>query len=206
MKNIARKSKIGSVTHVLVFVALIVVVQGCQTLKEIANLRNVDFALGAVTNLNLAGVNLDGVRSFRDVSARDVVKLTTAVLRKELPLSFDVDVKAENPADNQVAARLTRMDWTLMLDEKETISGALEQEHVLNPGQPVRVPVAISLELTDYFDNPVRDLIDLASSIRGDDGSTSRSVKLVATPIIDTILGPIRYPQPITVVSETIGG
>ena len=185
---------------------LLLVVQGCQTIKEIANLKNVDFALGAVNNINLAGVNLDNVRSFKDVRAGDVVKLTAAVIRKELPLSFSVDLKAENPADNQIAARLTRMDWTLFLDDQETISGALEEEHVLNPGQPVRIPIAISLELTDYFDNPIRDIIDLASSIRNEDGSSTRKVSLKATPIIDTIIGPIRYPNPIEVVSEEFGG
>lgn len=189
----------------LALVVLIVSVQGCQTLKEIANLRNVDFALGAVNNLRLAGVDLDGVRSVRDVNAGELVKLTAAFLRKDLPLSFTVDLKAENPADNQVAARLTRMDWTLLLDDKETISGALEEEHVLNPGEPVRIPIAISLELTDHFERPIRDLIDIASSIRGD-GGQSRNVKLVATPIINTLVGPIRYPHPIEIVNETIGG
>ena len=186
--------------------SVLLVFQGCQTLKEIANLQNVDFALGAVKNLRLAGVNLDDVRSFKDVRAGDVVKLTAAFIKKDLPLSFSVDLKAENPADNQIDARLTRMDWTLFLDDQETISGALEEEHVLSPGQPVRIPVNISLELTDYFDNPIRDIIDLVSSIKNDDGSSARTVSLKATPIIDTIIGPIRYPQPITVVSEEFGG
>lgn len=199
------KKKASLLSRLLVLVIVLLSVQGCQTLKEIANLRNVDFALGAVSNLRLAGVNLDGVRSVRDVSAGELVKLTAAFIRKDLPLSFTVDLKAENPVDNQVAARLTRMDWTLLLDDKETISGALEEEHVLNPGEPVRIPIAISLELTDHFDQPIRDLIDIASSIRGD-GGQSRNVKLVATPIINTLIGPIRYPQPIEIVNETIGG
>ncbi|MFK7843918.1 MAG: hypothetical protein AB8G77_01360 [Rhodothermales bacterium] len=200
------KKKALFISQTIVLLALVFFVHGCQTIKEIANLRNVDFALGAVSNLRLAGVNLDGVTSVKDVRATDIVKLTAAVLRNDLPISFSVDLKAENPSDNTVAARLTRMDWTLFLDDKETISGALEEEHVLNPGQPIRIPVDISFELTDFFDNPVRDLIDLASSVRGEDGSAARSVKLVATPIISTLIGPIRYPEPITVVSETIGG
>lgn len=199
------KKKASNLSRAVVLFLLIFSVQGCQTLKEIANLRNVDFSLGAVNNLVLAGVNLDGVKSFRDVSAGNIVKLTAAVLRKELPLSFTVDVKALNPADNQVAARLTRMDWTLLMNDEETISGALEEEHVLNPGEPVRIPVAISFELTDYFDNPIRDLIDIVSAVQGN-GGQERNIKLVATPIINTLIGPIRYPEPITVVDETIGG
>ncbi|MEM8487200.1 MAG: hypothetical protein AAF564_16725 [Bacteroidota bacterium] len=200
------KNSVPFYSHVIVVLLLVGTLQGCQTIKEIANLRNVDFALGAVSNLRLAGVNLDGVNSVGDVKATDMVKLAAAVLRKDLPISFAVDLKAQNPADNTVAARLTRMDWTLYLDDQETISGALEEEHMLNPGEPVRIPIEIAFELTDFFDNPVRDLIDLASSVRGEDGSATRSVKLVATPIISTILGPIRYPEPITVVTETFGG
>ena len=192
-------------SHLVVLFVSLFLMQGCQTLKEIANLRNVNFALGAVSNINLAGINLDNIRSFGDVKATDVVKLTAALLKNELPLSFVVDLKAENPSDNQIAARLTRMDWTLFLDEQETISGALEKEYVLNPGQPERIPVDISLDLADHFDRPLRDMIELASAIKGDNGA-SKTVKLVATPIIDTILGPIRYPEPITVVNETIGG
>ena len=77
----------------------------------------------------------------------DIIKLTTAFTRGDLPLSFQLDVQAENPSDNQVAARLVRMDWTLFLEERETISGIIEQERVLDPGVPVTIPVTIELEL-----------------------------------------------------------
>ena len=68
------KRKVSSISSTVVLFLLVFTIHGCQTLKEIANLRNVDFALGAVNNLVLAGVNLDGVKSFRDVSAGNMVK------------------------------------------------------------------------------------------------------------------------------------
>ena len=189
---------------VLLIIGLLVL-PGCQTIRELTNIRNVDFSLGQLTDIRVAGVNLDGVRSYSDLSAGDILKLTAGFAKKELPLSVNVHIKALNPADNQVDAQLTRLDWTLFLEEKETISGALDQSYQLKPGIPQEIPVAISLELTDFFDSNIRELINLASTLSGQGGS-STNVKLVATPIIDTLIGPIRYPEPITIVSENVGG
>ena len=180
------------------------VFSGCQTLKEITNLRNVDFELGNLSNINLAGVNLDNIRSYSDIRAGDILKLTGAFTRGDLPLTFQLNVEAENPSDNQVAARLVRMDWTLFLEERETISGVIDQEQVLNPGEPVTIPVSIELELLEFFDNNVRDIVDLALALSGE-GGASKNVKLVASPVVETLLGPIRYPEPITVVNTSVG-
>ena len=189
---------------VLLVIGLLVL-PGCQTIRELTNIRNVDFSLGRLTDIRVAGVNLDGVRSYSDLSAGDILKLTAGFAKKELPLSVNVHIKALNPADNQVDAQLTRLDWTLFLEEQETISGALDQSYQLKPGIPQEIPVAISLELTEFFDSNIRELINLASTLSGQGGS-STNVKLVATPIIDTLIGPIRYPEPITIVSENVGG
>ena len=186
------------------FLVLMSLSVGCQTLKEITNLRNVQFNLGQLTQINLAGVELDNINSYGDIRPTDVIRLTAAFARGELPLSFQLNVEAQNPSDNQVAARLTRMDWTLFLEERETISGVIDQEHVLNPGDPVTIPVTIELEVLEFFDRNARDIIDLALALSGE-GGASKNIKLVARPVVDTILGPLRYPEPITVVNTKVG-
>lgn len=190
-----------------ILLALLVVLpalSGCQTLKEIANLRQVDFSLDRLSNLNLAGVSLDKVRSYRDLSAGDLFKLTTAVARRDLPLRFNLHVAALNPETNSVAARLVRMDWTLFLEDRETISGVVDQEQVLNPGQPIDIPVAIDLELLSFFDKNAQDLVDLVLSLSGE-GGAPKNVRLQAIPVIDTVIGPIRYPDPIVIVNREVG-
>ncbi|MEZ4698823.1 MAG: hypothetical protein R2834_00715 [Rhodothermales bacterium] len=177
---------------------------GCQTLKEIANLRNVDFSLDRLTDIDLAGVRLDAVRSYRDLSAGDLFKLTTAAARRDLPLRFNLHVAALNPESNKVAARLVRMDWTLFLEERETISGVFNQEQVLNPGQLVDIPVSIDLELMSFFDKNARDIVELVLSLSGEGGS-AKNIRLQAIPVIDTVLGPIRYPDPIVIVNREVG-
>lgn len=189
---------------VIASMASSLVFSGCQTLKEFASLRNVQFSLGQLSNIDLAGVRLDTIDSYSDLTPRDVLKLTTALARRDVPLRFQLDLKAQNPSDNQVAARLVKMDWTLFLENRETISGVIDEERVLNPGEPIVIPLMMELELMQFFDDNIRDLVELGLSLAGE-GGASKEVKLEARPVVSTVLGPISYPGPITVVNASVG-
>ncbi|MGD2045408.1 MAG: hypothetical protein PVJ80_06230 [Gemmatimonadota bacterium] len=184
--------------------ALAVALSGCATLQQIAALRDVDFAIDRVSNLSVAGVDLAGVRSYRDLSISEVGRLTLAVTRGDLPMDFQLHLTATNPADNATDARLVQMDWTLFLQDRETISGVFADETLLRRGQPTDVPITMSLNLFEFFSGSAQDLVEIALSLTGQGGSP-REVTLRATPSVDTALGPIRYPQPITIVSREVG-
>lgn len=176
-------------------------VSGCATLQQIAALSSVDFALDRVSGLRLAGVRLDGVRTIGDVSAIDIARVAAAVATDDVPLEFLLHVEATNPESNSVDARLVALDWTLLLEDRETISGILERGVVLPPGQPVDVPLEVSLNLTDFVEGSARDLVELALSLAGA-GGEPKDLALRATPTVETALGPIRYPRPITIGVE----
>jgi hypothetical protein len=182
----------------------LLVAAGCATLQQIAALRQVDFALERIAEVRLAGVDLDRVRSYSDLTVTDVARLTLALSEDRLPLAFELIVQGENPADNGVDARLVRFDWTLLLEDRETVSGVFDREVVFAPGQPTTFPLAIELDLVEFFEGNARDLADLALSLSGQ-GGRPRNVALRATPTISTALGPIRYPGAITVVSVDVG-
>lgn len=191
----------AAVAAAVVFAA--VGLAGCQTLREVANLRKVQFAIDRVAEPQLAGVALNRVDSYRDLSASDVLRLTRAAASGEMPLTFTLMLDAENPADNSVAARLVTMDWTLLLDETETIRGRFEDTVRLEPGAPTTIPIPIELDLVRFFGDNARDLIDLALAVAGE--GDPKTVTLRATPTIDTVLGPMRYPEPITIVRRDVG-
>ncbi len=134
----------------------------------------------------------------------DVVRLGTALSERQLPLQFRLHVAATNPEDNNVAARLVRMDWTLFLEGRETVSGRYDDEVLLPSGQTTDVPIEITLDLVQFFGDNLRDLVDVALAVSGQ-GGQPRNIELQATPIIDTSIGPIRYPRPITIVSHDVG-
>lgn len=184
--------------------ALAVVLAGCQTLREVANLRKVQFQIDRVADTQVAGVELRRIEAYEDLNASDVLRLTQAVVRGEVPLTFTLFVGAENPESNNVQARLVNMDWTLLLDEQETISGTFEENLVLPPGEPREIAVPMELDLVRFFGDNARDLFELALAVSGE--GDPKTVMLEVQPTIDTPLGPMRYPDPITVVREEVGG
>jgi hypothetical protein len=185
--------------------ALIVVASaGCAALQQIAALRSVDFQLDRVANVRLAGVDISEVRSSSDLSLPDAARIGAAVAQRDLPLAFRLHLRAENPAENSVTARLVRMQWTLFLEETETVSGQIDREYELAPGRATDIPLEIELDLFDFYERSGPDLIDLALNLAGA-GGAPKQVSVRAVPTITTALGPITYPQPITIVSRTVG-
>jgi len=188
----------------LILVVIGLFLPGCTALREVANLRKVDFRIDRVSDITLAGIEFDAVRSFEDLGPMDLLRLTGALTRGEVPTSFTIHVHAHNPAENHTQARLVHLDWTLLLEDRETVSGVVDQEMVIPAGQTRDLPVSISLDLVEFFDRNIVDLAEMALSMAGQGGRPKR-VQLRATPIIDTALGPIRYSEPITIVSTTVG-
>jgi hypothetical protein len=204
MGGVTRSRLRATRTRARALAALTVLLAGCATLQQLAALRDVDFSVDRVSGVRLAGIDLTGVRSYSDLGVTDAGRLALAVSQRELPMDFRVHLTALNPEDNSVDARLVRLDWTLFLQGRETLSGVFADETLLPRGQPTDVPISVSLDLIDFFEGSARDLFDLAMDIAGQGGEPTE-VTLRAVPTVDTALGPIRYPQPITIVSREVG-
>lgn len=188
----------------LVITVAAAVVTGCTTIQQVAALRSVGFRIDRVTELELAGVDFSQARSSSDVSLGDSARVATALVAGELPLSFDLHLVAENPASNSVTARLVQLRWTLFLEDTETVSGQIDREYQLRPGDPTDIPVNVSLDLVDFYNRSGQDVIDLALNLAGA-GGAPKNVSIRAVPTINTPLGPISYPRPITIVSGSVG-
>jgi hypothetical protein len=185
-----------------ILIAMLLGASACATLQQIIALRQVDFALGGVSKGRLAGIELSRISTSGDLTAVDLGRVALAIARKDLPFEFQLDLKALNPADNKVTARMIRFAWSLYLNDKETINGVVDSAVSLPPGAQVVIPLSLRLNLLQFFDGPAQSLVDLAASVAGLRADSTR-VSLRAVPTIDTPLGPISYPSPITIVSRT---
>lgn len=189
---------------IVLAVSVSVHLTGCTTLREFAALRQVDFSLDSVNQIDLGGVRLDNIRSYDDLSVVELARLGSMLARERMPLSFNLDIGALNPADNKVNARLVRFDWTLFLEDRETVSGAFNQEINLAPGTPQTIPLRIEFDLLEFFGSNLTDLAELGLAI-ADQGGEPKNISITATPTIDTPIGPIRYPESIRIVGGTLG-
>lgn len=192
-----------SVGRLLLLLAIAGATSGCATLSQVAALHQVEFDLDRVSGATLAGVPLAGKDSYGDLGTIDVARLAAAVATKNVPLAMTIHVEGTNPASNSVTARLVEMEWTLLVDDVETVSGRLDRQFQFVPGRPTDVPIVVGLDLWDFFGGRAEDLFGIALGAAGAGGRTI-NLTLKATPTIETPLGPIRYPAPITIVQRAV--
>jgi hypothetical protein len=192
---------------------LVVSITGCSSLKQIADALNglgrLQFKLDNVSGFQLNNsIDLGSLNSVSDVSIMQAAGLVAAFQQKRMPASFTVNVLAKNPNNgtNGKSATdlyLSKIAWTLLIDDKTTISGVTEKNLMIPAsGQSISIPMTFSLDLFQFFgDKGYEDMINLALAIGGRSGSSSR-LKLTAR-ITATVLGQsVTYPNDITIVNS----
>jgi hypothetical protein len=170
---------------------------GCAGLREAVALHQVDFRYDRISNPAIAGLPLSRIQRYEDLSIVDVGRLALAIASKDVPLDIIVHLEGKNPATNNTTARMMKLDWAYLVDDRSIISGQLVEEIAFRPGEASDVPVGVRFNLVDFFGNDGHTLFDTALVLSGQRTTTKR-VTLRLTPTIETSLGPIRYPVPIT--------
>ena len=196
-------SRLKRLLPALVVLLLAIAPLGCAQLSSLASLSQVKFSLDGAQNVNLAGVSLDRIQNYGNLGGGDLLRLGAALATGRMPLSMTLLVGAENPSGNPISTQLVSMDYTVLLDDREAFSGVVNDRLSLRPGQTTRIPITAQMDVLQLVGGNLQQLVDLALAIAGN-GAGPR-LKVVARPTIQTPLGPIRYPQPITLVNQSVG-
>ncbi|MGE5176849.1 MAG: hypothetical protein ACM3JJ_10795 [Hyphomicrobiales bacterium] len=187
----------------LLAVLLLSAITGCSSVNQLAALHRVEFSFDGVTDPRVAGIRLASVHSPDDVSALDLGRLTLAIASKDVPIDLTVHVIGRNPEDNKVTAKLIGLDWSYLVDDRETVSGQVTEGYEFPPGQPTDVPLLVTFNLMDFFNGGGKDLLDTALAIAGQRAS-SHHVVMRIRPVLDTPLGKMRYPAPLDLDLATV--
>lgn len=188
----------------VIAILLLSSVVGCASASQLAAMRQVEFRFDRISDAQIAGIALGSLHSADDVSVLDMGRLTLALASKDVPLDLIVHVKGENPAANNVTARMIALDWSYFVDERETVSGHLSEPYDFPPGQPTDVPVVVTFNMFRFFGGTGKDLLDTALALAGQ-RSSSHTVTLQLKPSIDSPAGRIQYPVPVTLYLARAG-
>jgi len=172
--------------------------------SQVAMLSKCQFRLSTLTNTKLAGVNVQNIDSFNDLSFVDVTKVTAAYATGNLPLSFTLNVEAKNP--NTSAAGMSKLDWILLIDDLEVLTGITEQRITIpaNGGTAI-LPLNLSFNLLKVIESRnVESLANFGMNLAGA-GNRPTRVTLKAKPTIYVGSNPITYPNYITIENEFTG-
>ncbi len=197
------RSKFAAGSSLVVAAMAVALLSGCTAFQAAMALRQVEFSLDGVSGVEVAGISLDRLQAYEDLTVLDATRLLTAFREGSVPVALTLEVGAVNP-DANPEARLAGLDWTLFINDRETVAGGLADPLTIPSGAQVRVPVEARLDLMDFFQGGARDLAELALGLAGHGDRTTRVV-LEARPTVETRMGSIRYPRPLTLVHREVG-
>lgn len=155
------------------------VVQQVQQAKRFAKC---EFRMTTIQQLELGGVNIQRVRSLKDLSLTKAARLTAALTEKTLPLTFDLNVESSNP--NAETAALNKLEWRLFIDEKEMMAGEMPNRIEIPAHASAEFPIAISVDLKKVLSGEKKDaVLTLAFNLVGE-GDRPSNILLQIKPTI----------------------
>jgi hypothetical protein len=195
------------IVYILILVLLAGIYSCSGVTDAVTNAQKLQWKLGSVSNMRVSGVDITKVSSLSQINAMDLLKITNDFASGKLPATFTLNLLAKNPEKSggtQNSSDVIRsVKWRLLVDNKETINGNVSGPITIpGVGQTSTIPVAMSLDLLQVFQNEgMQNLIGLALGMGGSQGSAAR-LSLKIQPTIDTFLGSITYPGEITVIDK----
>lgn len=178
----------------------------CSVYDTITNLSRLQFRVGNVNGFQINGISFSNKSKLSDFSAIDLLKISSSFAQGSLPASFVLNVEAKNPNDGtgeykKSDATLQSFKWRLFLDDKETVSGDIDQPvSVPGRGDATIIPLRINLDLMKFFkDQSYQSIVNLALALGGTQGSSSK-ISLYATPTVSSLFGNITYPGELRIV------
>lgn len=159
-----KRSSIG-----LLMIILLIGLPSCDILQQTAEIQRLSqckFDLNGVEKVKLAGINLHEGMSRSDLNASQILQLTNALFSNKLPLSFDLLVKVDNPNDKTAA--ISRMDYSLIIDGLELVSGNLNQRYEVGASSATVIPLLINLDLFQALsEQNIETISNLAFKLTG---------------------------------------
>ena len=145
----------------------------CEELAQIANqaaqvlnLKNCEFDVNGINDINMLGINISRNMSLGDLTAAQVINVTNSLMNKKLPVTFNVNIDVDNP--NSIAASLGKMDYIIALNNKQVISSTFTQGFNIPANSKGKISIPISTDLFQLFSGETKDaILNLAFKLAG---------------------------------------
>lgn len=196
----------------LLLVLFAFALSSCSGIKDaVTNAERLQWKLGSVTGMSVAGINVTKISGFTNISPVDILKITSVFGTGKLPANFTLNLLAKNPEGSggspNSSDAIRALNWRLLIDNVETITGDINSPITIpGVGKTATIPLNMSVDLLQFFNNQgLQNLVGLALGIGGANGSPAR-LSLKIKPTVDTFLGPFTYPGEITVIDREFRG
>ena len=194
-KKLQMKNRVG--VFFCASLLLVLVVEGCSVLRQLQEMKNFarcEFRLATVENITLAGINVQRIKSTRDLTIADGARFAMALTQPQLPLNLTLNVDVKNP--NAETASLNRLEWRLFIDDVDLLNGLVEEKvSVAGNGGISTLPLKISVDLKKALSGRSGEAIgNFALNLAGEGNKPTRFM-LRIKPTIDVLGFLVEYPD-----------
>ena len=181
-------------TAVALMAIAAVLIVGCSTLSQVANLVNCKFYLASVSNVTWADINLSNIHGVSDLSVSNMQKAVNAIKNRDFTVKASVNVNVKNETPR--VAKLFAFDYDLFLDDSFIASGKNQDKtYIINPNSTLTVPVPISADLVSIVKNgQVGDIINFTKNLMDYGNGKPSKVKVKLTPYAGTKENSLKLP------------
>ncbi|NDV59742.1 LEA type 2 family protein [Bacteroides sp. 519] len=190
-------------TTLIIILLALPFLSGCDVAKQMSgayNVINCKYDFNSISNLNLAGINVNEGLSFTNIAKATSILSGNA---SSIPLNFTLNLNVENPS--QSAAFLNGLDYILSIDNIQFTTGSLSQ--TLNvPGNGTGIlPLSIGFDLATLLKGDTKDaVVGITKNFLGI-GSQKSNITFQIRPTF--VIGNISVPSPAYIpVSFAFGG
>lgn len=189
----------SKIKRTLIILFVMVGLSSCEVLNQVAqvaNFVNCTFNFDSVNQINMLGINLSKGMTKTDLNATQLLNLANALMKRELPVTFNVNVGVNNP--NSIAAAMAKMDYILTLNGKQVISTTMNNGISVPANSNSVVSIPITTDLFQLFSGESADaILNLAFKLAGAN-SDPVNVGLKVKPYISINGQQLAYPDFIT--------
>lgn len=184
-------------TLIVLFVAM--GLASCDVLNQVAQMAqfaNCTFNFNSVDQIQMLGVKLNKGMSKNDLNAAQLLSLANAIMKKQLPVTFNVNLDVKNP--NAIAASMAKMDYILTLNGKQVISTTMNNSVSVPANSTNIVTIPVTTDLFQLFSGESADaIVNLAFKLAGA-SSDPVNVGLKVKPYINIGNQQLAYPEYLT--------
>ncbi|MBE0646998.1 MAG: LEA type 2 family protein [Bacteroidales bacterium] len=191
----------------LIFMVSLGLLPSCDVVNQATqavNLINCEFRIKSVTEIKLAGIDVNQISNMKDLTWSDAQKLMVALTKPTLPLTFLLNIDARNP--NLNTAGLSNLDYIVFIDDIQMTSGTFNQPISIPPNNgTASIPMGMTVDLKQVLQGKSADaILNFAMNLSGTGGKPTR-FKVKLKPYIMVNGQPLSYPGYITVKTEFSG-
>ena len=166
-------------------------------ISQTANFANCSFEFNSINQIQMLGVNLNKGMSKSDLNASQLLSLANAIMNRQLPVTFNVNLDVNNP--NSIPASMAKMDYIISLNGKEVVNTTLNQSISVPAKSTNVVSIPIRTDLFQLFTGESADaIVNLAFKLAGAN-SNPVNIGIKVKPYITIGNQQLAYPEYITI-------